>query len=41
VPQRHLPDYRSFRVAALVWSTALFGVLAALTFWHQIARLIR
>ncbi len=31
---------RGFRVAALVWATALFGTLAALTIWQQLNRLI-
>ena len=30
---------RGYRVGALVWSTALFGVLAALTIWQQFHRL--
>ena len=38
-----LPDaikVRGFRVGALVWSTAFFGVLAALTLWQQLQRLL-
>jgi hypothetical protein len=38
-----LPDpikVRSPRVAALVWSTGFFGVLAALTIWQQVQRLL-
>ncbi len=31
---------RGFRVGALLWATALFGTLAVLTIWQQIARLI-
>jgi hypothetical protein len=31
---------RSYRLAALVWSTAFFGILSALTVWQQIRRLI-
>ena len=30
---------RGYRVAALVWSTVLFGTLAALTIWQQSQRL--
>jgi hypothetical protein len=30
---------RSYRAAALVWSTGFFGLLAALTFWQQLQRL--
>jgi hypothetical protein len=40
--RKALPDMlkvRSFRVATLVWSTMLFGVLAALTVWQQAQRL--
>jgi hypothetical protein len=39
--RRALPDaikIRSYRVAALVWSTAFFGVAAALIIWQQITR---
>ena len=38
-----LPDaikVRSYRVAVLIWSTAFFGILAALTLRQQIARLL-
>jgi hypothetical protein len=41
--RRALPDaikVRSYRIAALVWSTGFFGVLAALTFRQQIQRLL-
>jgi hypothetical protein len=31
---------RSYRLAALVWSTAFFGVLSALTIWQQLQRLL-
>jgi hypothetical protein len=36
-----LPDVirmRGLRVGALLWSTAFFGVLAALTLWQQLQR---
>jgi hypothetical protein len=39
--RRALPEpirIRSYRVAALVWSVAFFGVLASLTLWQQIQR---
>ena len=32
---------RSYRLAALVWSTAFFGILSALTVWQQIQRVVR
>jgi hypothetical protein len=38
-----LPDaikVRSYRVAVLIWSTAFFGILAALTIRQQLARLL-
>jgi hypothetical protein len=38
-----LPDpikIRGFRTGALIWSTAFFGVLAALTLWQQLQRLL-
>ncbi len=41
--RRLLPDpikIRSYRVAALIWSTVLFGALAALTIRQQILRLL-
>ena len=41
---RELPaaiQVRSWRVAALVWSTLFFGVLAAVTIWQQAASLFR
>jgi hypothetical protein len=41
--RKALPDpikVRSGRVAALVWSTAFFGVLATLTAWQQVQRLL-
>jgi hypothetical protein len=31
---------RSYRAGALVWSTAFFGLLAALTCWQQLQRLL-
>jgi hypothetical protein len=31
---------RGYRVAALVWSTVLFGALALLTIWQQLQRLL-
>jgi hypothetical protein len=40
--RRGLPEpirVRSYRVAALIWSTAFFGVLASLTIWQQLQRL--
>lgn len=40
--RRELPPplrVRSFRAAALIWATALFGVLSTLTIWHQLQRL--
>jgi hypothetical protein len=42
--RRRLPDaikIRSYRVAALVWATAFFGFLAALTMREQLNRLFR
>jgi hypothetical protein len=39
----HLPErirVRSYRAAALVWSTAFFGLLAGLTVWQQLQRLL-
>jgi hypothetical protein len=41
--RRVLPEpikIRSYRVAALVWSVALFGVFSALTIWQQGERLL-
>jgi hypothetical protein len=41
--RKHLPEairVRSYRVAALIWSTAFFGLLAALTIWQQLHRLL-
>ena len=41
--RRLLPDpikIRSYRVAALIWSTVLFGALAAMTIRQQILRLL-
>jgi len=32
---------RSYRAGVLVWSTAFFGLLAALTVWQQLQRLLR
>ena len=40
--RRGLPEpirVRSYRVVALIWSTAFFGVLASLTMWQQLQRL--
>jgi hypothetical protein len=40
--RRGLPEVirvRSYRVVALIWSTAFFGVLASLTIWQQLQRL--
>jgi hypothetical protein len=40
--RRGLPEVirvRSYRAGALVWSTAFFGLLAALTIWQQLERL--
>ena len=40
--RRGLPEairVRLYRVAALIWSTAFFGVLAGLTIWQQLQRL--
>jgi hypothetical protein len=40
---RGLPDaikVRSYRAGALIWSTGFFGVLAALTIWQQLHRLL-
>jgi hypothetical protein len=31
----------SYRLASLIWATALFGALAAVTIWQQIAGLLR
>jgi hypothetical protein len=42
--RRGLPEpirVRSYRAGVLVWSTAFFGLLAALTVWQQLARLAR
>ena len=41
--RRGLPDaikVRSYRAGALIWSTLFFGVLAALTIWQQLHRLL-
>jgi hypothetical protein len=41
--RRGLPEeirVRSYRAGALVWSTAFFGLLAALTVWQQLQRLL-
>jgi hypothetical protein len=41
--RKQLPDaikIRSFRLAALAWSTAFFGFLSVLTIWQQLQRLI-
>ena len=40
--RRGLPEairVQSYRVVALIWSTAFFGVLASLTIWQQLQRL--
>jgi hypothetical protein len=40
--RRALPDairMRSYRLGALVWSTAFFGLLSLLTLWQQVQRL--
>jgi hypothetical protein len=42
--RRRLPHpirTRSFRLASLVWATVLFGAMAAVTTWQQLAPLIR
>jgi hypothetical protein len=39
--RQRLPEpirIRGYRIAALVWATALFGTLAALTIWQQLQR---
>ncbi len=44
INKRHLPApirVRSYRTASLLWATALFGTLAALTAWQQIGNLFR
>ncbi len=44
INRRQLPEpirIRSYRLAALVWATALFGTLAVLTIWQQIGHLIQ
>ena len=41
--RRGLPDairVRSYRAGALIWSAGFFGLLAALTFWQQLQRLL-
>lgn len=41
--RRALPEaitVRSYRLAALIWSTVFFGVLSALTIWQQLQRLL-
>jgi hypothetical protein len=41
--RRGLPDaikVRSYRAGALIWSTGFFGLLAALTIWQQLHRLL-
>jgi hypothetical protein len=41
--RRALPEaikIRSYRVAALIWSTGFFGLLAVLTIWQQVQRLL-
>jgi hypothetical protein len=41
--RRGLPDaikVRSYRAAALLWSTGFFGLLAILTIWQQLQRLV-
>jgi hypothetical protein len=41
--RRELPEairVRSYRIAALVWSTLFFGALAALTVWQQAGRIL-
>jgi len=41
--RRGLPEairVRSYRAAVLVWSTAFFGLLAILTIWQQVQRLV-
>jgi hypothetical protein len=31
---------RSYRLAALVWSTVFFGALSVITIWQQLQRLL-
>jgi hypothetical protein len=41
INRRQLPEpirVRSFRLAALVWATAIFGVLGGVTIWQQIPK---
>jgi len=43
INRRHLPApirVRSYRLGALIWASAVFGVLALLTFWQQISALL-
>ena len=43
INRRQLPSairVRSYRLAALIWAGAVFGVLAVITFWQQVAALI-
>jgi hypothetical protein len=44
INRRHLPEpirLRSFRLAAILWATLLFGTLAVLTIWQQITILLK
>ncbi len=43
INRRYLPEViriRSYRTAALVWATLLFGVMAGLTIWQQVTNLL-
>ena len=43
INRRYLPEpirIRSYRTAALVWATLLFGVMAGLTIWQQVTNLL-
>jgi hypothetical protein len=43
INRKHLPGpirVRSYRLAILLWAMLLFGTLAALTIWQQVARLV-
>jgi hypothetical protein len=42
INKRHLPApvrIRSYRTGILVWATAAFGTLAALTIWQELSKL--
>jgi hypothetical protein len=44
INKRHLPkaiQIRSYRLGSLVWATVLYGILAALTIWQQILKLLQ